>query len=256
MKKYTLLWLLIAVGSILSFVVFLSLLNICESWKVFFQIISSLGNGIFASAIITLLIEKGNDKRMESKKCEQKGYLLSDIRFMLPTVLRNEIRTMSEYIAITRNNNSKPKTSDANFLSMLFSAQNMLQTIKDLHTDELMNYGNRIFTFEDYKKLETREKVFFEDMCPYYEHLKKYVMIILERKEIYLMNELLAQSDFDNLHELLYLIDDMIIYCINKNIELLIEYKDMFFKNMFKLMDIALLDKNCTFKITQYERDV
>lgn len=48
----------------------------------------------------------------------------------------------------------------------------------------------------------------------------------------------------------------MIIYCINKNIELLIDYKDMFFKNVFKLMDIVLLDKNCAFKITQYERDV
>lgn len=66
MKKYVLLALLMVIGGVLSFAAFLALLNVCEPWKLFFQIVSTLGNGIFASAIITLLIEKGNDKRMKA----------------------------------------------------------------------------------------------------------------------------------------------------------------------------------------------
>ncbi len=255
MKKYVLLALLIAIGGVLSFAAFLSLLKICESWKVFFQIVSSLGNGIFASAIITLLIEKGNDKRLKSKISEQKEYLLSDIRFMMPTILRNEIRTMSEYIAISKNNKSKMKTSNENFSSMLYSAQKLLETINDYHLNELMTYSNGVFSVEDIKHLQKKDKVLFEEMCPYYERLKKYVMIIIEKKEIYLMNDLLTQSDFDNLQGFVYLIDDMITYCVNKNIELLIDYKNMFFKEIIKLGDIVLGDTNHTFMISQFETD-
>ena len=145
MKKYVLLALLMVIGGVLSFAAFLALLNVCEPWKLFFQIVSSLGNGIFASAIITLLIEKGNDKRMKSKISEQKEYLLSDIRFMLPTILRNEIRTMSDYIAISKNNKSKMKTSDINFPSMLYSAQDLLNIINlEILNNNLISVNNEI----------------------------------------------------------------------------------------------------------------
>lgn len=232
------------------------MLKICESWKVFFQIISSLGNGVFASAIITLLIENGNDKRAESKISNQKKYLLSDIRLMLPTILHNEIRTMSEYIMLNKNNTLRMKTRDANFSSMLYSVQNLLNNIKDLCTKELMTYGNNIFTVEDVKRIQKKEKVLCEEMRPYYEKLKTYIMTIIEKKEIYLMNELLTQSDFDDLQGFLCLIDDMITYCVNKNIELLIEYKHMFFDDITKIANIVLVDMNRTFKITQFEFEV
>lgn len=253
MKKYVLLALLMVIGGVLSFAAFLALLNVCEPWKLFFQIVSSLGNGIFASAIITLLIEKGNDKRMKSKISEQKEYLLSDIRFMLPTILRNEIRTMSDYIAISKNNKSKMKTSDINFPSMLYSAQDLLNIINL----EILNNNNiHVCTFDSIEQIHKKDKALFEEMCPYYERLKTYIMIIIEKKEVYLMNELLTQSDFNDLQGFLFLIDDMITYCVNKNIELLIEYKKMFFEAITKFGNIVLVDMNHTFKITQYEFEV
>lgn len=95
-----------------------------------------------------------------------------------------------------------------------------------------------------------------ENKGKYYERLKTYMMIIIEKKEVYLMNELLTQSDFNDLQGFLFLIDDMITYCVNKNIELLIEYKKMFFEDITKLGNIVLVDMNHTFKITQYEFEV
>lgn len=255
MKKYVLLALLMVIGGVLSFAAFLALLNVCEPWKLFFQITSSLGNGIFASAIITLLIEKGNDKRMKSKISEQKEYLLSDIRFMLPTILRNEIRTMSEYIAISKNKKTKMKTSNANFSSMLYSAQSLLQTINDLRVNELMTYCNNIYTNEDGKKLEKKEKVFFEDTCPYYERLKTYIMTIIERKELYLTNEFLTQDDFDSLQGFLYLIDEMITYCLNKEIDYVLDYKRDFFERLINLGEMVLIDIDSSFQITLFEID-
>lgn len=253
MKKYVLLALLMVIGGVLSFAAFLALLNVCEPWKLFFQIVSSLGNGIFASAIITLLIEKGNDKRMKSKISEQKEYLLSDIRFMLPTILRNEIRTMSDYIATSKNNKSKMKTSDINFPSMLYSAQDLLNII---NLEISNNNDIRVFTFDSIEQIHKKDKALFEEMRPYYERLKTYMMIIIEKKEVYLMNELLTQSDFNDLQGFLFLIDDMITYCVNKNTELLIEHKKMFFEDITKLGNIVLVDMNHTFKITQYEFEV
>lgn len=255
MKKYVLLALLMVIGGVLSFAAFLTLLNICESWKVFFQIVSSLGNGIFASAIITLLIEKGNDERAKSKISEQKEYLLSDIRFMLPTILRNEIRTMFEYIAISKNKRTKMETSNTNFSSMLYSAQNLLKTINDLRTNELMTYGNSVFTIEDHKKLEKKEKAFFEDMRPYYERLKTYIMTIIERKEIYILNEFLTQDDFNSLQGFLYLIDDMITYCMNKEIDYVLDLKRDFFERLTNLGKMVLLDMDSSFQITLFEID-
>lgn len=38
----------------------------------------------------------------------------------------------------------------------------------------------------------------------YYERLKTYMMIIIEKKEVYLMNELLTQSDFNDLQGFLF----------------------------------------------------
>lgn len=93
-------------------------------------------------------------------------------------------------------------------------------------------------------------------MRPYYERLKTYMMIIIEKKEVYLMNELLTQSDFNDLQGFLFLIDDMITYCVNKNTELLMEHKKMFFEDITKLGNIVLVDMNHTFKITQYEFEV
>lgn len=253
MKKYVLLALLMVIGGVLSFAAFLTLLNVCEPWSLFFQIVSSLGNGIFASAIITLLIEKGNDKRMKSKISEQKEYLFSDIRFMLPTILRNEIRTMSNYIALSKNNTSKMKASDINFPSMLYSAQCLLNII---HLETLNNNTIYVCTPDNIEQLHKKDKALFEEMRPYYERLKTYIMIIIEKKEVYLMNELLTQSDFNDLQGFLCVIDDMITYCVNKNIELLIEYKKMFFEDIIKFGNIVLVDMNHTFKITQYEFEV
>lgn len=114
----------------------------------------------------------------------------------------------------------------------------------------------RVFTFDSIEQIHKKDKALFEEMRPYYERLKTYMMIIIEKKEVYLMNELLTQSDFNDLQGFLFLIDDMITYCVNKNTELLIEHKKMFFEDITKLGNIVLVDMNHTFKITQYEFEV
>lgn len=161
----------------------------------------------------------------------------------------------SAYIAISKNKKTKMKTSNANFSSMLYSAQSLLQTINDLRANELMTYGNNIYTNEDGKKLEKKEKVFFEDTCPYYEILKTYIMTIIERKELYLTNEFLTQDDFDSLQGFLYLIDEMITYCLNKEIDYVLDYKRDFFERLINLGEMVLIDIDSSFQITLFEID-
>lgn len=62
----------------------------------------------------------------------------------------------------------------------------------------------RVFTFDSIEQIHKKDKALFEEMRPYYERLKTYMMIIIEKKEVYLMNELLTQSDFNDLQGFLF----------------------------------------------------
>lgn len=53
----------------------------------------------------------------------------------------------------------------------------------------------------------------------------------------------------------LYLIDEMITYCLNKEIDYALDYKRDFFERLMNLGKMVLIDIDSSFQITLFEID-
>lgn len=251
--KYKLLCVLISLGFVLTFTGLFSLVPNCgNEWKIVLQIVSSLGGGLFTSALVSLFIENGNDRRAEKKRLELKEYLLSEISDLLTTILCFENRFLSQYVAIINHRVIKMQKKEETFSNLLDYAHRYLKAIDDYLFDIMEQDKKYIHIADDWvEQNNKKEKLLFKDMCFYYERLKSLIGKIIEKKEQYLMNEMLTQENFKVLEDSVYSINELILYCGAKETDFILEYKSMVLHDIEKIGNFVIKNKERKYLTTQ-----
>ena len=240
MKKYY--WMMAAgIVATLSLVVNIWIKD--YAWTIIINIIAMVGSGILCSAIVSYIIEVSENKRIEKMKCEQRDYILSSVKYSLLSLFSSEYKNLSEYITLNDTTNKYKTTCDE------IDIKNVIDKLCDL-TNQIMNNAAVCYQFSTVidssflARIKRRNELAFQLLLPYYEKLNKDLLKIYEDSNIYFIDGIFDKEQLDKIHSIQIDVDS-IIGCANEsNIDLLFEYKDMFFADIKDVLGIFNIEQS------------
>lgn len=252
-KKYKSLWIWMGVGLLLSLVLFVSLIPKMPEWiKIIFTILSSLGGGIFASAFIALLIEKGHDRRQEEEIKDQKKMIFHDLQFYLPILLRHEANRLSFYLSLCKGEQvHNSRLQDKSIEKIITECKNYLEKIKESKEER---FSNEILIDETYMSRHREMKNSFQISMTDYQQVQSSLKIIKDNSALYMINGCLSTQEKGGIDDLYNVIDSILQYIEIDEQDYVIEYKILFFEMLKGFCDLISLDTNQLQKVSVWEK--
>lgn len=249
-KKYKSLWIWMGVGLLLSLALFISLIPKVPEWiKIMCTILSTLGGGIFASAFIALLIEKGHDRRQEEEIKDQKKMIFQNLQYQLPFLIRHEADKLSDYLSLCKNEPKRSKQKQEKdqrkkIEEIIKLCYYYLDEIKKAKKESQERFSNgELMPIDFLSRREEAENTFQNSMSDY-QWVQGSLKLIKDNSALYMLNKCLSKQEIDGIEELYIIIDSILRYIVINEQDYVIEHKLIFFEKLKGFCDLISLDTN------------
>ena len=234
MSKYVKYYLGLFFGGALCFLLFVNLANVPLWASILIDIISVLAGGVFGSMLVTIIVEKVNDKNKQEKLISQKDILLSDIKICVRQAVFNELRNMNMALAIYFNRRQKSARKKQKYLF-----KDAIEELKKYYELLMINTQTKVNLFgpDELQQKEQFDRCFYKNTRGYFQNLRLYIEKIIINKEYHMINEVLSEEDIECLYSLLSVVSELSEFLKNEAFELALEYKSMFYDEVIKFSD-------------------
>lgn len=235
-KKYDTLIVLIVCGVILSLLPVVNIFFDNIIVAVIVTIFSPLGGGVLCSAIVSLLVEKFNEKRDLKKIETERGFIARHSKFNLRILIERERNYLPNFL-----NESNKKTT----ITVQAAINELVSTSEDIENDIANQLTKNTVIDGNYlKNKEKKGKYLFFYSLPYYKGFRNSLVYLSDNSMLCYTHGIFTDTEIDKIKEVIFTLDQIIYECENKNYELLIEWKQIFFNDLKELCKIFKIDLN------------
>lgn len=235
MKKYFFMFIL----GLLATFSFIFTIWADEETDIVLNIIAMIGSGIFCSALVSLIIEQSNKKRELQRKQDEQKFILSSVKDILISITKSELRYLSEYV-LFENNSAKTIKRD---LSFPLQIKNVTKYLTDIINSLYKNTS--VVIDENYLKKQKRKRdLAYGMLLPYYRTLNHSLLKVIEDSPFYYINGNLSEDTIKALKKIQQNIDDIITYSSEETIDLLFEFKKIFFEHISPIVKVLGINEN------------
>ena len=220
---------MIVIGALLTFSLFASIWT-DSSIDLIFDILAMLGSGILCSAIVALLTEIRNDKILVASNQRNRTFVLSLITDDIKSLLVLELKHLSAYALLSNTGKTKTKKCDLTIQEIITKINCTLSEI-NTSLETIYQFGPFIDTAY-LKKVPERNRLAYQNIFPYYEHLQHGILKVLNDANHYLINGILDEDIIAILNTMQHELASIISSSNESNLELLFDFKEMFFENL------------------------
>lgn len=227
-------------------VALLAILNIwvCDNWKIIINIISTLGGGVVCSAIVSWLVEASNDKRLKEERKRQREYILSSLKFNLNLLLRLEVRCMSAYSILIENEDNKEVVSSK--ITIKEACLKIKGYLEKINNSTVIRHGLiNDKTDSDYlKRVGVRNNFAYGNTLSSYTHIFNILSNIMEESNNYYIGGVFDKEIIEAIKGMQVDVNSIIQYSNENSLDLLVEFKHIFYANVLGYLDTLKIDIN------------
>lgn len=235
-KKYSILIWLIVCGVILSLLPMLNIFFDNNIVGVIVTILSSLGGGVLCSAIVSLLVEKFNEKRDLKKVENERSFITRLSKFNLRILIERERSYLPNFLI---------ESNKRTIITVQTAINELVSVSEDIENDIANQLTKNIVIDGNYlKNKEKKEKYLFFYSLPYYKGFLNSLVYLSDNSMLCYTHGIFTETEIDKIKEVIFTLEQIIYECENKNYELLIENKQIFFNDLKELCNIFKIDLN------------
>lgn len=228
---------LIGIGSLMT-ISYIGAIWANDVCKVILNIVAMIGSGVLCSALVSLFLELKSEK--EKKK--QSSFILEGIKSRLKFILIWEIKVLSAYsILIKPDSQKRTKKYKLTLTNAIVKIKEILESITQ-NTENIYQYSSNM-DFEYMNKIKRKNTLAFGFSLPYYKDLASRISDLLIDSNNYLINGVFNEDKINILKSMEIEIKEIIGFSTEDSLELLMEFREIFFKNIemyYKVLDIDL----------------
>ncbi len=199
---------------------------------VIINIVSIIGSGVLCSAIVSWLVEESNKKQKIETAKEQRKFILSTLCLQSKSILRWEIRALSQYSHIRFSGKRKVVLVES-------AIDDGVKTLKELimelnQSDDSIEQDSWKIDIEYMKRRELKPKYLYQELMPYYRAIHKTLISIIENSHIYLLGEILNQKDIEILKNFEHIVESIIWGAETNDSSIILAYKEHLAENLLQ----------------------
>ena len=242
---------MIVVGAILTALFVITIWS-NQNVDVIINIVAMVGSGIFCSAIVALFTELRNERILELEHSRQREYILSSLKNSLKFFFVWELKQVSSYAVLSKSGNKKTNKYDLSVLDSINKIVNYLEQISS-SIETICQYSS-VIDSEYLKRIKARNNLVYESILPYYKNLQSIISYLIIDSNNYLISGVLDEKKINTLKDMQQELNTIIEYSNEDGLELLLEFKLLFFKNLPKYLDTIEINKSE--KLNCYIREI
>jgi hypothetical protein len=206
------------------------------------NIVAMVGSGVFCSAIVALFTELRNERILELEHNRQREYILSSLKNSLKFFFVWELKQISSYSILAKTDNKKTNKYELSILDSINKIINYLEQISS-SIETIYQYSS-VIDSEYLKRIKARNNLAYESVLPYYKNLQSIISSLIIDSNNYLISGVLDEKKINTLKDMQQDINAIIGYSNEDGLELLFEFKLLFFKNLSEYLDAIEINKS------------
>ena len=206
------------------------------------NIVAMVGSGVFCSAIVALFTELRNERILELEHNRQREYILSSLKNSLKFFFVWELKQISSYSILAKTDNKKTNKYELSVLDSINKIINYLEQISS-SIETIYQYSS-VIDSEYLKRMKARNNLAYESVLPYYKNLQSIISSLIIDSNNYLISGVLNEKKINTLKDMQQDISTIIDYSNEDGLELLFEFKLLFFKNLSEYLDAIEINKS------------
>lgn len=215
-----------------------------DNIDIIFDIIAMIGSGVLCSAIVALLTEIRNEKMMSMAQQKNRGFVLSVITNGIKGLLILELKYLSAYALLSNTERKETQNCDLAISEIIDKINCILGTITS--SIETIYQSSHIPRIDNayLKRISERSHLAYQCVFPYYENLRNTTQKLLDESNYCLISGILDEDTITFLNAMQQDLSSIIASSDDANLELLFEFKMIFFDNLSKYLDVLGVDKD------------
>ena len=246
-RKYFILVVLMICGALLSFLPILNIFIKNNIVDVLVTIFASLGGGLLCSAFVSFLVEKFNEKRDKKATENDKDFVLRRAKLNLRILIERERNCLSNFL------NEVHKSTTITLQTAINDLVLIINDIENQIANQLTQ--NIVIDSNYFKNKDKKEKFLFVDSLPYYKGLRNSLVYLSDNSMLFYTHRILDNKSIDKINEAIFTLEQIIYECENKNYELLLAMKQMFFNDLKELCVIFKINLKAEIKVFKLDNN-
>lgn len=246
-RKYKILINLIVFGVVSSLSPVVNLFVENDIVDVIVTIFASLGGGLLCSAIVSLLVEKFNEIRDLKQLEKERDFITRWAKLNLRILIERERNYLFKFL-----NESNKKIS----ITLQTAIEDLVVLAEEIEKDIVNKITQNIVIDVNYlKNKDKKEKYLFSYSLPYYKGLRNSLVYLSDNAMLFYTQRIFDDKVIDKLNEVICTTEQIICECENKNYELLLEMKQIFFNDLKELCDIFKINLKSEIRVLKLDNN-
>lgn len=240
MRKSKLLYIIMAgTGLVLTLSLIASIWT-NDNVTIILNIVAMIGSGVLCSALVALFTELRDERLIKAEYNRQRKYIFASLKNTLRNILIFEIKNLSAYSLLIEPNK---KTNKHNF-SIAEAVEKIIFFLSQMNSIQNIDQIDFIIDSHYLDRIKARNAFTYELTLPYYKSLLNAIASIIAESNNFLICGVLNENQIETLKDWQWEINPIIEHSKESTLELLLDFKTLFFKNIYKYLDVLDFDKN------------
>lgn len=212
-----------------------------DNVTIILNIVAMIGSGVLCSALVALFTELRDERLLKAEHNRQRNYIFASLKNTLRNILIFEIKNLSAYSLLPE----QDKKTNNHDLAITEIIEKIIFYLKQINSSIQNIYQiSPIIDSHYLERTNARNTFAYELTLPYYKSLLNAVASIIAESNNFLICGVLNENQIETLKDWQWEINPIIEHSNESTLELLLDFKTLFFKNIYKYLDVLDFDKN------------
>ena len=235
-------YLMMIIGVVLTLLLFNKLCGEIPTWlTISLDVLAMLGSGIFCSAIVSLIIDKQNQKVSVEKIEEQRNFILSSSQRNIVNLYKRELTELSiyhtNYILKEKGKWIKQELTLSEIGEEIVS---LLNKIKEFENKQVITADMTVIDSDYIKREEKKYPHLAKNTRLYYENLYQDIQRIISQADSYFINDIFDKKQIDDFKMFAWEVQDNLSFSSEQEVfdGTLLETKLTFFEKTDEIISL------------------
>ena len=235
-------FIMILSGAVLTFLLFNKLFGEIPMWlTIGLDVLAMLGSGVFCSAIVSLIIDKQNQKVADEKREEQRIFILDSSQRSIVNLYKRELTEFSiyhtNYILKEKGKWIKQELTLSEIGEEIVS---LLNKIKEFENTQVITADMTVIDSDYIKREEKKYPHLAKNTRLYYENLYQDIQRIISQADSYFINDIFDKKQIDDFKMFAWEVQDNLSFSSEQEVfdGTLLETKLSFFEKTDEIISL------------------